>query len=95
MRNLIKLLCCFMLFFTSASYAVDVFHVNKDPLPADQAYQFSATRNGNTMTAHWTMASGYYLYHNKFCFIVNGQRLNNVVLPAAQTYTDPVLGSFK
>lgn len=95
MRNIAKLLFCFMLFFSASASAVDIFHVNNDPLPADQAYQFSATRNGDTMIAHWTMAPGYYLYQDRFCFIVNGQRLSGVALPPAETHTDDVLGQFK
>jgi thiol:disulfide interchange protein DsbD len=95
MRIIVKALCYLMLLFSVSASALDVFNVNNEPLPANQAYQFSATRNGDTITAHWSMAPGYYLYQDRFCFIVNGQRLNGVNLPPAESHTDDVLGEFK
>jgi len=39
-----------------------------EPLPANQAYQFSANIEGNTLIATWTIAPNYYMYKAKFGF---------------------------
>jgi thiol:disulfide interchange protein DsbD len=38
------------------------------PLPPEQAYQFSAAAKGNEIIATWTIAPDYYMYRNKFSF---------------------------
>ncbi|MBY0545455.1 MAG: protein-disulfide reductase DsbD [Gammaproteobacteria bacterium] len=87
-------LFCTLFFFSMSASAVDLFNVDNNPLPLAQAYQFSAVRDANTVNAHWQMAPGYYLYQDRFCFIVNGQRITGIKLPPAQTFTDDILGRF-
>lgn len=39
-----------------------------EPLPPEQAYQFSAETKGNEIVATWTIAPDYYMYRDKFSF---------------------------
>lgn len=39
-----------------------------EPLPPEQAYQFSAVAKGNEIIATWTIAPDYYMYRDKFSF---------------------------
>lgn len=39
-----------------------------EPLPPQQAFQFSAEAKGNNIIATWTMAPDYYMYRDKFSF---------------------------
>jgi thiol:disulfide interchange protein DsbD len=85
-------LCCW---FTPAHAAELFTSTSNSPLPAADAYQFSASRQGDVITAHWTMAPGYFLYKDRFCFQVQNQRLHNVKLPAAIPRQDELLGNFE
>ena len=39
-----------------------------EPLPPQQAFQFSAATEGNNIVATWTIAPDYYMYRDKFSF---------------------------
>lgn len=59
-----KMLICF---FTLCSYAV--ISMAAQPLPANQAFQFSATAKDNqTVLLSWKIAPNYYLYKKDFAF---------------------------
>ena len=63
MKN-IFLFFALVIFFTGS-----VFAENGQPLPADQAFQLSATaRDYQTVLLKWKIAPGYYLYQKHFSF---------------------------
>ncbi len=39
-----------------------------EPLPPDQAFQYSAVMQGDVLVATWTIANDYYMYKDKFRF---------------------------
>ncbi|MBB4020132.1 MULTISPECIES: protein-disulfide reductase DsbD [Alphaproteobacteria] len=64
------------------------------PLPVDQAFQLSATREGDEgVRLQWTIASGYYLYHDKFGVT---QGASDLAMPElqgnGQSKDDPTFG---
>ena len=71
-----------------------VAHADQQPLPPDQVYTFNATAAPGTITVHWDILPGYYLYKDKFRFVshVTGIKLGTPVLPAGETKTDPFFG---
>ncbi|NNM58378.1 MAG: protein-disulfide reductase DsbD [Legionellales bacterium] len=89
-----KILICGLFFFSCSVSAANIFELNDNPLPVDQAYHFSATRHDNVIDAHWQMAKGYYLYQTHFCFVLNDQTIKSVPLPPAERLQDEVLGTF-
>ena len=51
-------------------------------LPADEAFAFSSeTSTPNLLVLLWKMPEGYYLYRDKFKFVLNGKQLNDIQLP--------------
>lgn len=75
----------------------DLFNLNNDnsPLPAAEAFKFSATRTDHEVIAHWEIAPGYYLYKSHFVFTLQNHALENVILPQAIEHKDEVLGTFE
>lgn len=58
--QIIKTLLASLLFICAMTHAAQ-------PLPIDQAFQFSAsTKDYQTIVLHWKIAPTYYLYRNKF-----------------------------
>ena len=57
-----------------------------DLLPADQAFAFSASMDGDRIRAEWDVADGYYLYKSKIRFSSDtpGIHLGDPVLPAGK-----------
>lgn len=95
-RNWLKSCCLCLCLWLAPAHATELFATaNTSPLPAADAYQFSASRQGEVITAHWDMAPGYYLYKDRFCFQVQNQHLHNVILPPAITRQDELLGKFE
>lgn len=84
-----------LLFCSLSSQATDIFHLNNQPLPLSQAYIFSAQRLDTLIEAKWTMPKGYYLYRDRFCFVLNGEAVTPLVFPPAHRYEDSTLGSFE
>lgn len=64
------------------------------PLPPDQVYKVSATAAAGTVSVHWDILPGYYLYKDKFQFVshITGIRLGKASLPAGEIKTDPFFG---
>lgn len=59
----------FKYFFLIGLLLINVAIAAPQPLPADEAFQFSASvKNPHTITAHWDIAKGYHLYRDSFCF---------------------------
>src|SRR5919108_2346624 len=63
-----------------------------DFLDYDQAFEFSARMiDARTIEARWTIADGYYLYHDRVSFVAdNGVELGAAVLPRGQVKFDQV-----
>jgi len=64
------------------------------PLPVDQAFKLSATRqNDGSVQIRWTIAPGYYLYQDKFSFARSGSDLPVPELQGnGQSKDDPTFG---
>lgn len=69
------------------------------PLPADQAFQFSAHFiNKNTLLAKWQIMSGYYLYRKDFSFSLTANpatKLGTIELPPGIFKQDDILGKYQ
>ncbi|HET7174583.1 MAG TPA: protein-disulfide reductase DsbD [Gammaproteobacteria bacterium] len=67
---------------------------DEQPLPPDQVYKLSASSTPGTITVHWDILKGYYLYKDKFRFIshITGIKLGLPELPKGETKTDPYFG---
>jgi len=65
-----------------------------EPLPPDQAYKMSVTASGGTITAHWDIQPGYYLYKDKFKFLSHtpAVTLGKAALPAGEMKEDKFFG---
>lgn len=65
-----------------------------NPLPADDAFRFSATRNeAGQIEFSWRIAKGYYLYEERFGLDENGRTLAvSGVQGVAQQKEDPTFG---
>ncbi len=68
-------------------------------LPADEAFQPDLLiKDGNTLTANWLIADGYYLYRHKFEFSLddtNGVTLLPAALPAGKHKNDAIFGDIE
>lgn len=69
---------------------------DEDFLQPDQAFVLSVdAADNNTLIARWTIADGYYLYRDKFSFMVTdpaGVTLSKVTMPAGKMKTDESFG---
>ncbi len=63
-------------------------------LPADEAFKLSLRlENSQTLVAYWQIADGYYLYRQKFHFVLNnGGKLGDMQMPAGEIKEDPTYG---
>ena len=57
-------------------------------LPADKAFVFSSETTPNLLLLHWEMPEAYYLYRDKFKFVLNGKQINNIQLPSPTEIKD-------
>jgi thiol:disulfide interchange protein DsbD len=75
----------------------DLFNVTdtNSPLPAANAFKFSATRTDHDIITHWDIAPGYYLYKDRFSFLLQNQPVKQINLPPALKHEDAVLGTFE
>ena len=68
-------------------------------LPADEAFQLDVqVTDGNTLTASWVIAEGYYLYRHKFDFVLaptEGVTLLPVQMPEGEHKTDEFFGEIQ
>jgi thiol:disulfide interchange protein DsbD len=66
-------------------------------LDVDQAFAFFISLDGpDTISVHWTIAPGYYLYADKFNFAISGPEASRIalipVLPAGVKHEDEFFG---
>lgn len=72
-----------------------LFGGNRQPLPAEQAFPFSAERTSPTeLTVRWDTRDGYYLYRDKFGFSLSGTdaSIAAIALPEGELKDDPYFG---
>jgi len=98
MKKLLIIILLFISTWIGAHYAVDVAPP-KDPIPANQAFQFSAAaRDYQTILVKFKIASGYYLYRDRLHFKVlkpAGSRLGQAILPQGVNKTSPDIGTYQ
>jgi thiol:disulfide interchange protein DsbD len=65
-----------------------------DPLPPDTVYKVSASAAPGTISVHWDILPGYYLYKDKFQFIsrITGIRLGAAQFPDGELKQDIFFG---
>ena len=65
-----------------------------DPLPPDTVYKVSASATPGTISVHWDILPGYYLYRDKFKFVshITGIRLGEPQYPEGEQKQDPFFG---
>jgi len=63
-------------------------------LPPDSVYKLNATAAPGTISVHWDILPGYYLYKDKFQFIshITGIRLGKAVYPDGEIKNDQFFG---
>jgi thiol:disulfide interchange protein DsbD len=67
-----------------------------DFLDPDEAFKFSArVLDSQTLEARWQIADGYYLYHKKFKFDLQGAKLGQPVIPAGKLKKDDTFGDME
>ncbi|HIQ40321.1 MAG TPA: protein-disulfide reductase DsbD [Sulfurivirga caldicuralii] len=63
------------------------------PLPVDEAFVFTHTQTGDTLTLSWQIQPQYYLYQDKIQLIPSGGlQLGDFQLPKAKIKDDPIFG---
>ncbi|HEY3859071.1 MAG TPA: protein-disulfide reductase DsbD [Gammaproteobacteria bacterium] len=65
-----------------------------DPLPPDTVYRLNASATPGTISVHWDILPGYYLYKDKFQFIshITGIRLGTPSFPDGEVKKDQFFG---
>jgi thiol:disulfide interchange protein DsbD len=65
----------------------------EEPLPPEEAFRFSARAIGaKTIEARWQITDGYYMYRDKFKFVLDGGTLGTPKLPAGKLKDDEIFG---
>jgi thiol:disulfide interchange protein DsbD len=65
----------------------------EEPLPPEQAYRFSAQRvDAKTLEARWQITDNYYMYRDKFKFVLEGGTLGAPKLPPGKIKDDEIFG---
>jgi len=67
---------------------------NQDPLPPDQVYKVNASATPGSISVHWDILPGYYLYKDKFQFVshITGIRLGKPGFPDGEVKQDQFFG---
>ncbi len=89
--SILKFLFFLAFWFTGQAYAVD----SEDLLPTEQAFHFtSKAKTADRLVLSWHIASGYYLYRNKFKFIslTPGINLGDQSFPPGHAKHDNLFG---
>ena len=90
--SILKFLFCLALWFAGQAFAVD----SAELLPPDQAFQFTyKVKKADRLLLSWDVASGYYLYRNKFKFVslTPGIKVGEPFFPASHTKHDATFGN--
>ncbi|MBX9706182.1 MAG: thiol:disulfide interchange protein, partial [Gammaproteobacteria bacterium] len=69
-------------------------HIYAQPIPVDQAFNFSAFVSSNILTASWQVAPGYHLYKQRINFSSPTLKLQSPVLPKGTIWQDPQSGKY-
>ena len=65
----------------------------EEPLPPEEAFRFSARSiDAKTIEARWLITDGYYMYRDKFKFVLEGGTLGVPKLPAGKVKDDEIFG---
>jgi thiol:disulfide interchange protein DsbD len=65
----------------------------EEPLPPEEAFRFSArTIDAKTIEARWQITDGYYMYRDKFKFVLEGGTLGAPKLPPGKVKDDEIFG---
>jgi thiol:disulfide interchange protein DsbD len=98
-RRLKSIFLIFGLFFAAICMAQQSTALKKEPLAADQAFQFLATaRDNQTILTQWNIAPGYYLYRDRFHFSVlkpTETILGQPLFPEGEAKSSPELGHYQ
>ncbi len=70
----------------------DLFGQNPAFVPVDQAFAFDFSQQGNTVTLHWQVKPGYYLYRQKISIEPRNAALSQWQLPQGQPHHDEFFG---
>ena len=85
-------------FLTLLFFSITLNAATPQPLPADQAFQFSATaKDYQTILVQWKIAPNYFLYATKFSFKIiqpNNIVLGNPLYPSDTQRLQTTLGAF-
>ncbi len=77
----------------AASVVEKITPVSDEPLPADQAFNFSVSAiDAKTLMASWDVHKEYYLYHDKFFIDVKGAEFGDISFPKGKIKDDPLFG---
>ena len=90
--SILRFLSCLIFWFAGQAFAVD----SADLLPPDQAFQFTyKVKKADKLLLSWDIASGYYLYRNKFKFVslTPGIKVGEQFFPASHTKHDATFGN--
>ena len=65
----------------------------EEPLPPEQAFRFSARAiDARTIEARWQITDQYYMYRDKFKFVLEGGTLGAAKLPPGKIKEDEIFG---
>ena len=80
--------CLFLLLFALTGLARA-----EEPLAPEEAFRFSASAvDARTLEARWAIADGYYMYRDKFKFVLEGGALGAPTLPPGKIKDDELFG---
>ncbi|PTA49204.1 protein-disulfide reductase DsbD [Shewanella morhuae] len=99
MKKLLSLIFTSLLFLTPLAHSEGVFgnkfdFMKSEPelMPVDRAFAFDFKQEGNQVKLNWVIADGYYMYHDKLKFSVNGAELGAIALPKGKPHNDEYFG---
>lgn len=83
----VKYMTLFLLFFTNAL-------AQAAPLEIEEAFKFKVKDEKNLIKVSFAMNKGYYLYKEKFKFIVDGEIIESksISWPISENFDDPNFG---
>lgn len=92
-----KIFCLILLLFVATTAQQYCFAA--EPLPQAQAFQLETkVIDPNTLLVHWSIAPGYFLYHERVRFkLMNDKHasLGKIILPIGTNKIDKTVGTFK
>lgn len=87
-----KIILVFLLLFTTLIVNAGIFSKKPTFLKADQAFQFSDVQKAGSVSLHWDIADGYYLYKKSFEVKSIDSDVGEIVFPPAEKYHDEFFG---